>query len=247
MIIGPTQQDVTNALRTFLLAVLPEQTDVILAVQNRVPQPKNPKFALMSPLRFQRLRTNLDTFEDVKFTGVIDVDNLTVTDLTGTVLAGALVFGEDVPQGTKILSQNDGPPGGEGVYVIGPTASTPVSARTMSAGSKLLEQGAQVTIQIDFHSDDDDGLIAGDMAQIVSTVLRDERGVQIFEDMGTTVRPLYADDPRYMPFVNGEQQFEWRWILECQLQVNQVVRVAQQFFDSVAIDVISVDERYPVT
>jgi hypothetical protein len=48
--------------------------------------------------------------------------------------------------------------------------------------------------------------------------------------------PLYADDPRYMPFVNENQQYEWRWVLEACFQVNQTVVVPKQYADAVDVD-----------
>ena len=60
------------------------------------------------------------------------------------------------------------------------------------------------------------------------------------------VVPLYADDPRQMPFINAESQYEWRWVLEAKLQVNQAVQIPQQFADSAVVDAISVEAEFPL-
>jgi hypothetical protein len=43
------------------------------------------------------------------------------------------------------------------------------------------------------------------------------------------VAPLYTTDPRQMPFFDGEQQTEERWVVEVALQVNPTVTLGQQF------------------
>ncbi len=120
-----------------------------------------------------------------------------------------------------------------------------MGSKTLSSGAKTLEQHAKVTVQMDFHSANDTD--AGDMAQTVSTTLRDDFGVQQFANQSPNygVVPLYADDPKMLPFLNAEQAYEWRFVVEAVLQVNQVVSVSQQFADVVTVDVISVDATYP--
>jgi hypothetical protein len=48
-----------------------------------------------------------------------------------------------------------------------------------------------------------------------------------------------------MPFTNAENQSEWRWVLDAELQVNQVISVPQQYADAVTPTLISVDAVYP--
>ena len=77
--------------------------------ENRVPEPANPWFAVMTPIRFRRLATNLDQSEDCKFTGSITGTTLTVTDVdTGTIEAGANIFGAGVAVPTTIIEQLTG-------------------------------------------------------------------------------------------------------------------------------------------
>jgi hypothetical protein len=145
--------------------------------------------------------------------------------------------------GTSVTAQVSGTPGGAGVYTISQTQT--LSSRTLSTGQKTVEQGAEVVVQLDFHTADN---TASDLAQTVSTLLRDPFGVDFFAGLvgaGSGVVPLYADDPRYMPFINENQQYEWRWVLEAHFQVNQIVVVPRQYADAIAVELVSVDATYP--
>lgn len=240
-----TQSNVQAALRSFLLAVLPDGVDVIAAQDNRVPEPDGTEFVVMTPIRFERLRTNIDTAEDVKFTGSITAANMTVTAMaagSGDISVGATVFGTGVAAITVVVSQTSGAAGGVGVYVV--SQAQTLSSRTLSAGREAIEQGSKVTVQLDFHSA---GLTAGDMAQTVSTLMRDEFAIRQFEEQDPNygVVPLLADDPKQVPFINENQQYEWRWVVEALLQANVVLQVPQQFADSVTIGIINVDATYP--
>lgn len=240
--ISTTQSDILEALRAFLLGVLPSGWEIIAAEINRVPEPKSTRFVVMTPIRIKRLRTNIDTAEDVAFTAAMSGTSMVVSAVEfGTILIGSTVFGTGVQAGTVITAQVNGTPGGAGTYTITPGQGLP--SREMSAGNMALEQGAEIVVQLDFHSAD---LDAGDAAQIVSTSFRDPYGVDSFATQTAYgVVPLFADDPRQMPFINAEQQYEWRWVLEATMQANQVVRLPQQYADAVEVEVISVDAAYP--
>lgn len=250
MTIAGTQNDVQIALRKFLLAVLPAGYDVMIAIQNRVPEPQSPNFVVMSPVRFTRLRTNIDTAADVRFTGAIapavspatgGVMTVTAVDF-GVIRVGAIVFGVDVEDGTEVLSQVSGPAGEAGIYMV--SQSQTIASETLSTGQKEIEQGAEVVVQCDFHTADN---TAADAAQMVATLFRDEYGVQLFADQepNAGVVPLFADDPRYMPFWNDQQQAEWRWVVDAHMQINQVVVVPQQYTDAVNVILYSVDVLEP--
>ena len=59
------------------------------------------------------------------------------------------------------------------------------------------------------------------------------------------VTPLHADDAKQMPFINENQQFEWRWVVEARVEVNDVVTLPTELGDSLAVGVISVDATFP--
>ncbi len=242
MSIFPGQDDAVEAMRLFLLDVLPTGVEVIEAQINRVPEPEGTDYVIMTPTSFLRLSTNVDDAEDVKFTGSISGTTLTVTHVEfGTISVEATVFGSGVAPSTRITDQGTGL-GGTGTYVVN-NAQT-IGSETLASGAKSITQAAQVCIQLDFHSGA--GGAAGNMAQTVSTLLRDAYGTQKFAEQDPPVAaPLYADDPRLMPFLNGEQQYEWRWVVEAMLQVNQTVSVPAQYADSIDVEIVSVDVAYP--
>lgn len=59
----PTQEDAFQAVRAFLLDILPAGTEVIIAEVNRVPAPQSDDYAVMTPLRHTRLSTNVRSSE----------------------------------------------------------------------------------------------------------------------------------------------------------------------------------------
>ena len=241
----PGNEEILTQLRAFLVAVLDADVVVVQGQPNRVPEPSATGFVVMQPPRFERLRTNVDGFVDVLFTGSIAGAVMTVTEVErGSILPKLQVFGVDVAAGTKIVEQISGTTGGPGTYTVSQTQT--VGSRALSAGYQSVEQGAQATVRIDFHAADGS---SGDMAQTVSTLLRDSYGVDQFSSQTPNygVVPLHADDPKQTPFLNGEQQVEWRWSLDAMLQVNQVILVPMQFADSAVVGLVNVDVRYPAT
>ena len=246
MIPSPTTANALRQLGTFLRAVLEPDVEVVVGQVNRVPEPKPGSFVVMTPIRATRIRTNVDAYRDCKFAGSIAETTLTVTavdpDLDGPIQVGQTVFGVDVLAGTRITALGSGT-GGAGTYAIDKAQT--LSGRTLSTGVETLEQGQNLVVQLDFHSADP--LREGEMATVVSTLMRDEFAVRQFAEQVPNfgVVPLLADDPRQMPFINREQQWEFRWIVDCQLQVNAVVTAPQQFADSAEVEVVSVDAAYP--
>lgn len=236
---SPNEFDLFTALTSFLLAVLPSGTKVIKGQVNRVPEPHDENFVVMWELRRQRLETNVETYADVKFTAAIAGTTMTVSAVEfGAIEPGLAIFGTGIAAGTTVVAQLTGPSGGAGTYTVSPSQT--LSSRILSTGSKLVMQATQFAVQMDVH-----GPASADNAQVISTLMRDAYAVEQFAGQPSEVVPLYADDPKQGPFVNAEQQYENRWIVEAMLQVNPVVSVPQQFADSVTVEVISVEAAYP--
>jgi len=235
--VSPTQSDVQAAVRAFLLAVLPQlqPAQVIAGQQNRVAEPPQGDFVVITPMAFVRLETNLDQSADVKFSGSITGNVLTVSELFfGEVVPGATLFGTGVVANTQI-----GQAMGSGAFQVSPAQNAVL--QTMSSGATNITQGAQVTVQLDFHSQNTTD--AGDMAQTVSTLFRDAFGCDFFDALApplNAIAPLYADDPKQTPFLNENQQYEWKWTITAELFVSQTVIVPQQYMDAVEVDVVSV-------
>jgi hypothetical protein len=250
----PTQSNVQAALRSFLVSVLPavgpdgNPVDVIAAQQNRIPEPRGTSFVIMTPMRAERIETNVDSYQDANFTGSITGTVMTITAVdprfpNGTIRVGSAISGVGVAAGTTVAAVLTGT-GQIGTYTVAPSQT--ISARALSAGGQQIQQAQKWWFQLDFHGDPARD-ISGDMATVVSTLLRDAFGVRQFADQVPNygVAPLHADDPRQTPFFNDQQQVENRWVLEAVLQANAVVSVPQQFADAVDLGLISVDATYP--
>lgn len=107
----------------------------------------------------------------------------------------------------------------------------------VGTGTRSTRMGTMLTFQVDFY-----GPASADLANAFANLLRDDVGCQA---LAPVVQPLYAGEPRLMPLINGEEQFERRWMVEAVLQWNPVASTPQQFADRLEPSVINVDERYP--
>jgi hypothetical protein len=241
---SPTTSNLLAAMRSFLVAVVPSDVQVIAGQPNRVAEPSVPRFIVMSPPRFERIEFNTDAYLDSKFTAAISgtVMNVSAFDptLNGPITVGSIIYGAGLAVPTTVTALGTGT-GGTGSYTVSPSQN--IASRTMSAGQQTVTMPAKATIQLDFHSADQ---TSGDLANTVSALLRDSFGVNLFANQSPAYAvPLYADDARELPFYNAEQQLEWRWVVDALLQANIVVSVPQQFADSVALTVTDVQVAYP--
>lgn len=243
LIVTPSQSDIQIALKGFLQSVLPPGVNAIAGQQNRVPEPKESDFVVFWPIMRKRIATNIDTFADCEFTASIVSGTTLVVMAVGTnngvaLRDGAQIFGSTVIPGTVIVTQLTGTTGGVGTYRVSPSQAA--ASQTMSGGGATYTQQTEVTFQMDVHGKDLG--TSSDMAQTISTMLRDAYGVQTIQAINPNVIPLYAGDPRQVPFINAEEQYETRWTVDAILQANQTVSGAPaQFADSANITVTDVD------
>lgn len=207
---------------------------------NRVASPKASDFVVMWPLMRNRLATNIDENDDVTVTGQI-VNNIlsagTVTN--GSIFQGLTLFGAGLAAPVKIQSQINGVPGGIGQYALAATAN--LTSQTFRAGSHRMQEYVELTIQCDVH-----GPSSADNAAILVATFRDYRGVELFDAQGLDIAPLYADDPRQLPFTTAEDQWEDRWVVDLHLQINPIVSVTQEFADALSTAIIEVETTYPL-
>lgn len=235
--VTPDQDGILTALRSFLLLLV--TVDVIDAQDNRVPEPAASDFIEMTPVHQSRLSFNVDGAADVAYTGSVAGTTLTISAmLLGTVVLGATLFGQGVSTNTVIQVQLTGTPGGVGTYQV--SISQTVSSTKMASGAKVLTQAVAITVQLDIH-----GPNAFNTAQIITTTFFDDYAVEQFATLNTMVAPLYCSEPRQMAFNNAERQYENRWVVEVTLQVNTVVTAAQQYADTVTVDLVSVEATFP--
>lgn len=241
--VSPSQDDVFKAVRSFLLSVLPADTPVVQGQQNRVSQPRKTDFVVMWPIRQSRLATNIDDYQDAAFVAAVASGVMTVTAVTlGPVVVGRTLFGENVPVGVVITSQTSGTPGGVGVYALS-AEDLDVASEPMAAGGRMVTQKTAITLQIDLHGDD--LATASDNGQVITTLFRDAYAVDVLAQTSPAIVPLYAGDPRQIPFIDGEQQVEARWSIDLDLQADVALGLPQQFADELAVDVVSVDAEFP--
>lgn len=231
-----SQTQVLKVVGDFLQSILPAGTSVTVGQVNRVPQPEG-NSVVMWPLRVPRLATNVDDDDDAKFQGSIAGALMAVDAIAiGDVVPGRTLFGEGVAGGTVIGVQQSGDPGGVGTYAVAPSQT--VTETTLSAGGATKEQSTEFVMQADVH-----GPSSGDNAQTISTLFRDGYAVDQLDSTGVT--PLYADEPRQMPFITGADQYEDRWSVDLHMQIKPVVTVPQEYADSVDMTLVDVDVAFP--
>lgn len=101
-------------------------------------------------------------------------------------------------------------------------------------GTKAITQATEWVVQIDCY-----GGQSMQWANILTTLFRDEFSCTALKPH---LQPLDADDPVPMPLVNGEQQYEQRWVVTAKFQYNPTTIISQQFFDQAVVEGIhSVD------
>lgn len=114
----------------------------------------------------------------------------------------------------------------------------PTGHPELSTGS--ITQATEIVIQCDVH-----GPSSADNAARLATLWRDQFGCAAFQNIPASITPLYADDPKQIPFENGEQQTEERWVVDIHMQANIAVTVSQQFADELQIQIEAVETAFP--
>ncbi len=94
-----------------------------------------------------------------------------------------------------------------------------------SPATKEIEHSARFDLQLDIH-----GPAGSDLASVIAATFVDDYGRSLFD--GTPVSPLYAGDGHQMPFINGEQQYENRWVVTLSAQIKPTVSTPMQFADT---------------
>lgn len=224
--------EILSAVRSVLLDLLPSGVEVIRAQSNRVPQPLSPDHCVLTPLRRERISTNIDTDIDIKLIGEIAGTTL-IVESGGTLRAGYVLFGLGLAPRTVVieaLAQDD-------TYSVDP-AQTVAPGSRIYAGRHSVLQAVDIAYQCDVHGPNSDA-----NAIAIATAWRDEALCRRMRETAGPIelQPLHADDPRQVPFINAESQWEDRWIVELHVQANIDVSLDQQFADEVIIDLLPVD------
>ena len=96
-------------------------------------------------------------------------------------------------------------------------------------------QSTELRIQLDVH-----GTNSSDNAQVIKTLFRSGYACDFFANIGLPLAPLYSSDGSRVPFINGENQWEDRWVLIVSLEVKPVISYAQDFMVSLNVDLVEV-------
>lgn len=240
--VSPSQSQMFTALvsvlTTFSLAGADgNPAEIIKGQVNRTPQPSGQDMVVLWPIARDRLAMNIDTTEDVTVTGAITDNVLTVSDVTiAPVQAGQILYNiaGTVTPGCQVIRQLTGTPGGAGTYQLSPTA--PVGSGTIYLGMISALQETEFTVQADVH-----GPLAGDNAARIQALFRDQYAVDGFLAAGIALTPLYTSDPKQIPFDNGEQQVEERWVIDLCMQADIAVTTTMQFADQLKVTVTPVE------
>lgn len=99
---------------------------------------------------------------------------------------------------------------------------TDIGKRRLATNSHDFDSGRILTptefrIQLDFYGED-----AADMCQTFLTLFNDSYA---YEKFPSNIKPLYADDPREIALISGEENYVSRWTVEIYLQFNPTVTI----------------------
>lgn len=86
------------------------------------------------------------------------------------------------------------------------------------------------TMQLDVH-----GPAAADNADKAATLWRDVYACEALAAFG--IQPLYADDPQQLPFMNGEEQYTNRFVVNLVYHGTPTVSTPQEFAATLDIEV----------
>ncbi|MDE2471772.1 MAG: hypothetical protein KGL35_24380 [Bradyrhizobium sp.] len=221
-----------------MTSVLPSGTPVVAMQVNRTPEPSADNFAVINQISRPRFATNVDSFVDATMTASIAGTVLTASNVTGALSAGLPLLGANVSAGSVLGDQLTGTPGGAGTYNVSPSQT--LSAELVTAGIKTVQQKSEVVMQIDVH-----GSLSGDNSQKIATLFRDPYATTFFAGLGIELRPLYTDDPKQLPFINAEQQWETRYSMDIHFEANfNVTDIPQQFADQLTPNLFPVGAYY---
>jgi len=118
--------------------------------------------------------------------------------------------------------------------------STGAVSEDDTAGEEDHEASIDLVLQIDFF-----GPQADDWAVVFAQTFASVWSCDFLKDYG--IQPLYCDEPRQVPMVTGEAQYEHRWLTMAHVQYKPVVSLPQEHFDAVdesGLSIISVDATY---
>lgn len=259
--ISVTERDCFVALRSFLTRVLGDDVPVVRGQVNRVPEPSSEDFVVMWPLGHSRLSSGYNYYSDNEFVGQISGVVLGVSEVRrGSVMIGSVLTDTSgrILEGTRVIEQLQPIviPGGIGVYRVSRSQQFPSSLLDSLGNIVLDPEGValatgigtiyggvrhdlvqtELRVQIDVH-----GPNSSNSAKVIEGLFRTEVAIYAFQETGLDVTPLYCEDPRQIPFINAEKQYENRWSIDAHLQFNPIIGTHQQFADRLEVTIDQAD------
>lgn len=199
-----------------------------------VPEPADGDFVVMTSMGQERLEFNETTFQDVILTASISGTTMVVTAVPrGRVQIGSLLRDNpaELAPSTVVIRQLSGTPGRIGTYEV--SVSQAVLSETMYSGVRSDLVSSKWTVQLDVH-----GPNSAQNVRTIDTLFFSEYAVDFFADTGLPLAPLYCGEPHQSPFMNAEQQPEYRWVMDAVFETGAVVSTPQQFADEVHVDIV---------
>jgi hypothetical protein len=117
---------------------------------------------------------------------------------------------------------------------------TNVDTWQQSAQTQTTETGTRVKMRVDFY-----GPLSNDWQKAVTALWRDYYGAA---QLAPVCAPLYYGNAVHATLIDGEEQYEDRWIVDLFLQYNPQFVVSQQTANPpLKITVVNVEQKYPPT
>lgn len=120
-------------------------------------------------------------------------------------------------------------PAGDNFVVMTPVHRNRLSTNTVTWDTAAEDPTAlahrhdvEIQFQLDIH-----GPLGADAATTIAMLLRDDWAVPQLAPAG--VAPLYATDGNQLPFINGEHQYENRWVMTAAFQIVPTVSTPAEF------------------
>jgi hypothetical protein len=166
--------------------------------------------------------------------------NLTEVAIRTALRAYALSL---LPAGVQVVKGRDnGVPMPVGPFaMLGSARITPwrtnVDSINTTTQTKSISVGATYTFQCDVY-----GSGAADNAVMLAMAFRDDYPSQF---MPAGADAMYASDPLQIPFVDAEDNYEERWVIDLTVGYNPIIAIQSQSALDVDIVLSNVDIEYP--
>lgn len=241
-----TQSLTLQALGEFVLSVLPSfvMAQVVIGEENQVAEPNFSDYVVMTPVTRRRTAYNVDFYQplsgtktaeqSIALTIQIDVhgpNSADNSDVLSTLLRDpyAVTFFQPPPARLTASVAADV------LTVTGNSSGAVFLGGALADATGNLAAGTAVT---------GFGTGTGGLGTYLVAPSQAVPSEAMTLYIPYVLAPLYAESPVQTPFLNGEQQVEYRWSIDVVFQAKPVVTIPQDFATSVAIDAIDATAVY---